>query len=156
MPESAPAPQDKQLVVRSFYERLDAGDKQAIFDLPDLDAVFRFPTQVAHGAHGCWSVVSQIGVYIPDYQHVLEDLSIGEADDSIVEAGCINVLGTTDAGQALEFPGSARYRVVDGRITEAWISSGQKCIWHPDIRCVQSAQFRFWGELLSPAERAPT
>ena len=124
-PESAKMPEDNIEVVTSFYQRLDAGDKQALYDLLDLDVVFNFPDRSVVGAHGYWGYVSQIGAYIPDYRHSLENLSLNADDPGIVEVELINVYGSTAFGQSLEFPGSAKYKVVDGRIVEAWVSAQQ-------------------------------
>ena len=122
-PEPAAAPTDNKSVVLSFYQRLDSGDKQAIYDLLALDVRFHFPGFEAKGAHGYWGFVSQVGAYIPDYRHILKDVTISKQNPAIVEVGFINVVGTTAFGEAKEFPGSARYKVVDGRIVEAWISA---------------------------------
>lgn len=113
---------DNKQVVLNYYKRLDGGDKQAIFDFLATDVVFHFPGNNAKGAHGYWSFVSQIGAYVPDYKHVLEDVSISEEDASLVKVGSISVVGNTAAGEHKVFPGSAEYRVVDGKITEAWVN----------------------------------
>ena len=120
-PVPAEVANDRQAVVTSFYARLDGGDKQALFDLLDPDVVFHFPTQTTVGPHGYWGFVSQVGAYIPDYKHDLEELSIDAEDETIVVVGRIKVYGTTAAGVPLEFPGSGRYRVENGKIVEVWV-----------------------------------
>lgn len=113
--------EDKKDVVVNYYKRLDAGDKNAIYDILDPDVVFHFPDKATYGANGYWGYVSQIGAYVPDFVHVLDGLTISEknANDVVVEK--ITVEGHNAVGISLSFPGSARYRVENGKITEAWI-----------------------------------
>lgn len=116
------APRD---VVLDFYNRLDKGDKQAIYDLIADGARFNFPDMTAIGPHGYWAYVSRVGAYIPDFQHFLDDVEVSADDPEMVLVGTITVAGTTAVGVPQSFPGDARYKVLNGKITEAWIGGGQ-------------------------------
>ena len=110
-------------VVLNYYSRLDGGDKNVIYHLLAPDVVFHFPGgRDAYGPNNYWAIVSQVGIYVPDFRHVLTDVRIDERDPTIVHVGKIDVRGITAAGQQKSFPSEhARYKVVGGRITEAWI-----------------------------------
>ncbi len=113
------APDTPEAVVQAFYRRLDSRDKDAIYDLLDPDVVFHFPDRDVYGPAGYWAYVSQVGLLIPDYLHVLDGV---ELNGDVVEVKSISISGTLANGETLTLPGSARYRVVDGKIIEAWVS----------------------------------
>ncbi len=111
-------------MVATFYRRLDGRDKNAIFDTLHPDVVIHFPDRQVVGAAGYWAYVSQVALLIPDYAHELQGVEADEQDPSMVQVKRMEISGSLANGEQLTLPGSARYRVVEGRIVEAWIGIG--------------------------------
>ena len=114
-------PTTPEAVVAAFYRRLDGRDKNAVFDILHPDVVIQFPDRRVVGPAGYWAYVSQIALLIPDYTHELQGIEVDQADPSMVQVRRISISGSLAKGEQLTLPGSARYRVVDGKIVEAWI-----------------------------------
>lgn len=108
-------------VVTSFYSRLDARDKNAIYEILDPGVIFHFPEKKIEGASGYWAYVSQVALLVPDYAHSLRGVELINVDKGIVRIGSIVISGTLGDGTPLTLPGKAEYRVVDGKVVEAWI-----------------------------------
>jgi len=107
--------------VASFYRRLDGRDKNAIYDILHPDVVIHFPDRQVVGPAGYWAYVSQVALLIPDYERELQGIEVDEQDPSMVQVRNISISGSLANGEKLTLPGSARYRVVEGKIVEAWI-----------------------------------
>ena len=114
---------DSRDVVVEYYARIDGGDKDVIYDLLSSKVVFHFPGgQIVKGPNNYWAAVSQLGIYTPDFVHVLTDVRIDERDSTVVHVGKIEVQGTTAAGEEKSLSSeNARYKVVGGKIVEAWV-----------------------------------
>lgn len=114
-------PARPETVVASFYSRLDARDKNAIYEILDPGVVFHFPDRKTEGPNGYWAYVSQVALLIPDYVHSLSGVELINADSGIVRVNKITISGTLGNGTPLTLPGEADYRVEAGKIVEAWI-----------------------------------
>ena len=117
----AAPPMTPEEVVASFYRRLDGRDKNAIYEILHPDVIFHFPDRQVVGPAGYWAYVSQVALLIPDYSHQLTGIAADDADQSLVHVRNISISGSLANGERLALPGTARYRVVDGRIVEAWV-----------------------------------
>ena len=105
----------------SFYRRLDGRDKNVIYEILHPDVVFHFPNRQVVGSAGYWACVSQIALLIPDYRHELNGIENETTDQSMVHVESISISGRLANGEELMLPGTARYRVVNGKIVEAWV-----------------------------------
>lgn len=114
-------PTTPEEVVASFYRRLDGRDKNAIYEILHPDVVFHFPDRQVVGPAGYWAYVSQIALLIPDYRHELKGIESETTDQSMVHVKSISISGSLANGEELTLPGTARYRVVSGKIVEAWV-----------------------------------
>ena len=114
---------DNRDVVLNYYARLDGGDKNAVYEVLSENLKFHVPDRTVYGHHNYWALVSQAGIYIPNFKHVLTDVRVDEQDPSLVHVGKVAVNGNTAAGEYKSFPAeNARYKVVAGKIVEVWLN----------------------------------
>ena len=113
-------------VVRNFYRRLDEEffgnpmeDAIRIYLAPDV--VYHFPGVEAVGHQEYWDYISGNVTNEVRILHVLKDVSIDPSDENNVVVGYIDALGEKPDGTTWSMPGSAVYRVVEGKIVEAWV-----------------------------------
>ena len=114
-------PATPEEVVIAFYDRLDERDKTAIYEILDEDVVFHFVEQDTVGPAAYWAFVTQVGLLIPDFDHILDGVEVIDEEGIMVEVKSISITGTLSNGETLTLPGTARYKVVNGKIVEAWV-----------------------------------
>ena len=121
-----PAEQKKTHVRRYFAEIVGKGNLDAIPDFVAPDIVFWGPytSEPIHGIKGFTELIAMLQAAFDDFQ-ITEEEMVVEGDTvatrwiaSGVHRG--EFMGTGPSGEPFRFTGTGFYRIVDGKIVEAW------------------------------------
>ncbi len=78
------------------------------------------------GPNNYWmALMIGLGNVPPDFQHVIDNISVSEEDRDILMVDNADASGTTAGGEQMFIPAKARYRFENGKIAEAWIGVEQ-------------------------------
>lgn len=121
-----PAEQKKEHLRRYFAEIVTKGNLAAIPDFVAPNIIFRGPytSEPIHGIKGFTELIAMLQAAFDDFQITVDEMVV-EGDTVATRWAASGVhrgefMGTGPSGEPFRFTGTSFYRVVDGKIVEAW------------------------------------